>query len=178
MVEVRRLDANEARRHISGLAAVLADCVEGGASVSFMWPFGQAEAEEFYGKVAAGVEAGERILLAAFIGEKLVGTVQVLTAMPPNQPHRGEVSKLLVLRSARGQGVAQRLMEEAEKQALAAGKTLLVLDTASDSAERLYERLNWVRAGVIPKFALYPDGRFTDTTIFWKDLSSGSIEDK
>jgi GNAT superfamily N-acetyltransferase len=176
MVEVRRLNAAEACEFTSDLARVLVDCVEGGASVSFMLPFGQADGQVFFGKVAAGVEAGERILLAAFLEGKLVGTVQVLLAMPPNQPHRAEVSKLLVMRPARGQGVAQRLMEAAEREALAAGKTLLVLDTANDSAERLYERLNWIKAGVIPRFALYPDGRFTDTTIFWKNLSSGSIE--
>jgi GNAT superfamily N-acetyltransferase len=178
MVDIRRLNAAEAREFTGDLARVLVDCVNGGASVSFMLPFGLADGEAFYGKVAAGVEAGERILLAAFVEGKLVGTVQVLLVMPPNQPHRAEVSKLLVMRPARGRGVALRLMEAAEREALAAGKTLLVLDTASESAERLYERLNWVRVGIIPRFALLPDGRFTDTTIFWKNLSSGSIEGK
>ena len=141
-----------------------------------MPPFGQSEAEAFYSRVAVGVAAGERILLAAFIGGKLVGTVQILTAMPPNQPHRAEISKLLVLRSARGRGVARSLVEEAERQAVSAGKTLLVLDTATgDKAERLYESLDWVKAGVIPKFALFPDGTWTDTTIFWKSFDSARI---
>jgi GNAT superfamily N-acetyltransferase len=178
-VDVRRLDAGEARKFVSELARVLVDCVDGGASVSFMPPFGQAEAEEFFNKVAHGVEAGERILLAAFVEGRLVGTVQVLTALPPNQPHRAEIAKLLVHRSARGNGIARGLMEVAEQAAASAGKTLLVLDTATgDSAERLYERMNWVRAGVIPKFALYPDGRWTDTTIFWKKLSPDKLKDE
>ncbi|HEY3824750.1 MAG TPA: GNAT family N-acetyltransferase [Bryobacteraceae bacterium] len=173
MVEIRRLNPAEARRYVNELAQVLTDCVEGGASVSFMLPFSLADGEEFYRKVAAGVEAGERILLAAFAGDKLIGTVQVLITMPPNQPHRAEIAKLLVPRSARGRGVARSLMEEAERQAVSAGKSLLVLDTVTGgTAERLYERLNWVSAGVIPKYALFPDGTWTDTTIFWKNLDS------
>jgi ribosomal protein S18 acetylase RimI-like enzyme len=110
--------------------------------------------------------------LAAFDDLKLVGTVQILIAMPPNQPHRADISKLLVVRSARGQGVGSRLMEEAEKAGRLAGKTLLVLDTASgDHAEKLYIRLGWTRAGVIPNYAMYPDGTWCDTSIFWKRLS-------
>jgi len=172
-VEIRRLSGSEAYLFLSDLAAVLADCVEGGASVSFMPPFGQAEAEIFFRKVIQGVEAGERILLAAFVDGKLAGTVQVLTSMPPNQPHRGEIAKLLVLRSARGQGLAAALMRRAEECALEAGKTLLVLDTClGGAAERLYSRLGWVRAGVIPKYALVPDGSWCDTVIFWKALGT------
>jgi GNAT superfamily N-acetyltransferase len=170
MLDVRRLNAAESRQYVSELARVLVDCVEGGASVSFMMPFGQPDAEKFYLNVAAGVDAGERILLAVFLEGNLVGTVQILTAMPPNQSHRAEIAKLLVMRSARGRGIARLLMEEAERQAVSAGKTLLVLDTASDHAERLYEHLNWVKVGVIPKYALFPDGGWTDTTIFWKWL--------
>jgi GNAT superfamily N-acetyltransferase len=173
MARIRRLNAAEARQYVSELAGVLVDCIEGGASVSFMPPFGQSDAEAFYHNVAKGVETGDRILLAAFAEEALVGTVQIVTAMPPNQPHRAEIAKLLVLRSARGRGIARSLMEEVELQAAAAGKTLLVLDTVTGGdAERLYERLNWVKLGVIPKFALFPDGRWTDTTIFWKKLDS------
>jgi GNAT superfamily N-acetyltransferase len=170
-VEIRRLNGAEAWAFVGALAAVLVDCVEGGASVSFMPPFGQADGEAFFSKVASGVEAGERILLAAFDDGKLVGTVQIVTALPPNQPHRADVAKLLVSRAARGKGVAQRLMEAVDREALAAGKTLLVLDTVTGStAERLYERLGWVKVGVIPNYALFPDGRLTPTTIFWKEL--------
>ena len=112
---------------------------------------------------------GGRLLLAAFRGDDVVGTVQVVFAAPPNQPHRADIAKLLVHRDARRLGVAQRLMEHAEAEARAEGRTLLVLDTVTgDDAERLYERLGWTRVGVIPNYALYPDGRTCDTTVFWK----------
>ena len=171
MVEIRRLTATEGRQHLAALAEVLLDCVQGGASVSFMASLSKAEAESFFDKVVEGVQRGDRILLAAFIDSKLVGTVQILIAMPPNQPHRADVAKLLVLRSARGQGVGGRLMEHAQEASRLAGKTLLVLDTATgDHAERLYLRMGWTRAGVIPKYSLYPDGTWCDTAIFWKQL--------
>lgn len=115
MVEIRRLSASEAAAHLGGLAAVLVDCVKGGASVSFMPPFEQGDAEEFFRKVIRGVEAGERILLAAFVDSQLAGTVQVLMATPPNQPHRADIAKLLVLRPARGHGVGAALMRRAEE---------------------------------------------------------------
>jgi GNAT superfamily N-acetyltransferase len=119
--------------------------------------------------MAAEVGRVRRLLLAAFDGGRVVGTVQVILALPPNQPHRGEIAKLLVHRSARRRGVARLLMERAESEASAEGKTLLVLDTVTgDPAERLYERLGWTRVGVIPGYALYPDGRPCDTTVFWK----------
>ncbi len=170
-VIVRRLSAAEARQHVKDLARVLVDCVEGGASVSFMHPFTQEQGEAFYTKVAAGVEANERILLAAFHNEEIVGTVQIVTAQPPNQPHRGDVAKLLVKRAARGRGVARLLMEGVEREALCAGKMLLVLDTVTGGdAERLYERMQWTRVGTIPNYALFPDGRPAATTIFWKSL--------
>jgi GNAT superfamily N-acetyltransferase len=169
--EVRRLTADEARHFIPDLARVLVDCVEGGASVSFMLPFGQSDGEAFFSKVAASVAAQERLLLAAFLEGELAGTVQLVAATPPNQPHRADVAKLLVKRSARGRGIAQQLMEEVEREALAGGKTLLVLDTVTDGdAERLYTRMNWVKVGIIPDYALFPDGRLTATTVFWKSL--------
>ena len=121
--------------------------------------------------VAADVEAGRRLPLAAFADGTVVGTVQVVLALPPNQPHRGEIAKLLVHRSARRRGIAQLLMEQAEAEARAEGKTLLVLDTVTgDAAERLYARLGWTRVGVIPGYALYPDGGPCDTTVFWKAI--------
>ncbi len=171
MEEIRRLTAAEGGQYLSALAEVLVDCVEGGASVSFMTPFSQADAESFFEKVLAGVQQGDRILLAAFSDSKLVGTVQILLTTPPNQPHRADVAKLLVARSARGQGVGSRLIQHAEEASRTAGKTLLVLDTATgDPGERLYIRLGWTRVGIIPKYALYPDGSWCDTTIFWKWL--------
>lgn len=171
-IEIRQLSASDASAYLGDLAEVLVDCVEGGASVSFMPPFGKPDAEEFFRRVIRGVEAGERILLAAFVDSKLAGTVQVLTAMPPNQPHRAEIAKLLVLRFAQGRGVAAALMRQAEQCARGAGKTLLVLDTCEGgAAERLYLRLGWVKAGVIPKYALNPDGSWCDTIVFWKSLA-------
>jgi GNAT superfamily N-acetyltransferase len=170
-VAVRRLEGAELRAELDRLAAVLADCVEGGASVSFMAPFPQEEARAFFVDAAAEVDARRRVLLAAYAGGELVGTVQVILALPPNQPHRGEIAKLLVSRTARRRGVARLLMEHAEAEARAEGKTLLVLDTVTgDDAERLYDRLGWTRVGVIPDYALYPDGRPCATTVFFKAL--------
>jgi GNAT superfamily N-acetyltransferase len=161
----------EVRAQLDGLASVLVDCVEGGASVSYMAPFSHADARNAFEGWAADVEHGTRIVLAAFDDGDVVGTVQVNLAVPPNQPHRGEIAKLLVRRSARRRGIARRLMEGAEMAARSEGKTLLVLDTVTgDAAERLYERLGWTRVGVIPNYALYPDGRPCDTTVFWKSL--------
>jgi GNAT superfamily N-acetyltransferase len=105
---------------------------------------------------------------------EIVGTVQVVFAVPENQPHRGDVAKMLVRRSARRQGLGARLMGVAEEAALAAGRTVLVLDTVTGSdAERLYQRLGWTRVGVVPDYALWPDGRLCDTTFFYKRLGAG-----
>ncbi len=171
MIEIRRLTGAEALENLEGLAEVLADCVAGGASVSFMAPFSRGDATEFFLRLLPAIERGERILLAAFTDSKLVGTVQVILSTPPNQPHRADIAKMLVHRSARRRGIANRLMLAAEEQARAAGRTLLVLDTVTGGdAERLYGRLGWTRVGVIPNYALFPDGRFCDTTVFYKQL--------
>jgi GNAT superfamily N-acetyltransferase len=171
MLEIRRLSGAEARANASALGDVLLDCVQGGASVSFMDTMTKAEADAFFKGVAAGVEKGERILLAAFLDSRLVGTVQVVLSTPPNQPHRADVAKMLVHRSARRNGVGQRLIEEAEAASLATGKWLLVLDTVTgDTAERLYSRAGWTKSGIIPNYALYPDGRLCATTVFYKQL--------
>ena len=169
-VEIRGLEAAEVDEHLDGLAAVLHDCVEGGASVSYLAPFSPADARVAFAPLAADVREGRKLVFAAFADGGVVGTVQVILAAPPNQPHRGEIAKLLVKRSARGRGVARLLMERAESGALAAGKTLLVLDTAHAHAERLYTNLGWNRLGVIPGYALLPDGRPCDTVVFWKAL--------
>src|SRR5690242_4273469 len=131
MVEIRQLGADEAYGYIADLATVLLDCVEGGASVSFMAPLSRQQGEIFFENVVEDVRNGNRILLAAFTDNKLVGTVQIVTAMPPNQPHRADVAKLLVLRSARAQGVGSRLMNSVEIASRSAGKSLLVLDTVT-----------------------------------------------
>jgi GNAT superfamily N-acetyltransferase len=170
-VIVRRLAGAGLEAALDGLASVLADCVEGGASVGYMAPFSHDDARTAFAGFAAEVDAGRRLLLAAFADGEVVGTVQVILGVPPNQPHRGEIAKLLVRRSARGRGVARLLMEHAEVEARTEGKTLLNLDTVTgDPAERLYTRLGWRRVGVIPGYALYPDGRVCDTTIFYRTL--------
>ena len=169
--EIRRLSPVELREQLDALAAVLHDCVAGGASVSYMEPFSQEDARSAFEGFVAEAEQGRRLILAAFAEGRLVGTVQVILTLPPNQPHRGEIAKLLVHRSARGRGIARQLMDSAEAEARAEGKTLLVLDavTGGDAA-RLYDRLGWTTVGVIPNYALYPDGRPCDTTYFWKAL--------
>jgi GNAT superfamily N-acetyltransferase len=171
-VHVRRLGADEAAACVEALADVLIDCVEGGASVSFMLPLPREKAVAFWRGVAAGVARGERVLLVAEDGEgQLLGTVQLLMAMPDNQQHRGDIAKMLVHRKARRRGVAHRLMAAIEDEARKEGKTVLVLDTVTGSdAERLYERAGWQRVGVIPKYALMPAGGFCATTIFFKHL--------
>ncbi|RZJ59308.1 MAG: N-acetyltransferase, partial [Acidovorax sp.] len=143
---------------------------QGGASVSFMWPLRHDKALAFWCGVADGVARNERVLLVAEDAEGIiVGTVQLITAMPDNQPHRADVAKMLVHRRARRQGVAQRLMAAVDDAASDAGKTLLVLDTVTGGdAERLYERAGWQRVGVVPDYALMPDGAFCGTTFFCK----------
>lgn len=159
------------RAAVGDLAGVLVDCVEGGASVSFMAGFSQSDAEGFFLGVADEIAEGKTILLAARNDGRIVGTVQLGLATPPNQPHRGDVKKLLVHRDARRSGAGALLMTELERMARANGRTLLVLDTVKgDSGERLYTRLGWQRTGVIPDYALYPDGRLCDTVVFWKKV--------
>ena len=158
-------------REIQDLGDVLIDCVEGGASVSFMLPITRRTAMSFWQNVAACVARGERILLVAEdAAGRIVGTVQLIVAQAENQPHRADVAKMLVHRRARRHGVGAALLAAAESAALNAGKTLLVLDTASGDAERLYAKLGWQRCGVIPDYALLPGGGFCDTTFFYRAL--------
>jgi GNAT superfamily N-acetyltransferase len=163
------LDALEDAQ-IEQLAEVLIDCVQGGASVSFMDPLPRDRAVAFWRRVAEGVAAGERALLVAEDSWGLCGTVQLVLGQPENQPHRADLSKMLVHRRARRQGLGAALMNAAEDTARACGKTLLVLDTASGEAERLYERSGWTRVGVIPGYALWPKGGLCDTTVFYRNL--------
>ena len=155
---------------IEALAAVLADCVEGGASVGFMQPYSLDRAAAWWRGLAADVAAGRRALLVAEDEQGIVGTVHVVLAQPDNQPHRADLCKMLVMRRARKQGVGAALMDAAERAARDAGKTLLVLDTASAEAERLYARMGWTRLGVIPGYALLPEGGLCDTTYFYREL--------
>lgn len=160
---------------IQGLAEVLVDCVQGGASVSFMQPLTRERATAFWRSVVEGVAAGERALLVAEDEQGVCGTVQLVLDQPENQPHRADVSKMLVHRRARRQGLGAALMRAAEALAIESGKTLLVLDTASAEARRLYERMGWVRVGVIPDFALLPQGGLCATTVYYRDLSGVNV---
>jgi GNAT superfamily N-acetyltransferase len=159
-------------REVRGLSDVLIDCVEGGASVSFMLPMHREKAETFWRAAGASVARGERIVLVAEDSRgDIVGTVQVILNLPENQPHRGDVAKMLVHRKARKLGVGAALLSAAEQSAAAAGRSLLVLDTVTGGdAERLYARHGWQRCGEIPKYALWPDGRYCSTTVFFKFL--------
>ncbi len=157
---------------IAGLVDVLIDCVEGGASVSFMHPLSRERATAFWRRVAQGVAAGERALLVAEDAQGLCGVVQLAFDLPENQPHRADLSKLLVHRRARRTGLGKTLMRAAESTARECGKTLLVLDavTGGDAA-RLYERLGWVRVGDIPGYALMPRGGLCSTTVYYRNLA-------
>ncbi|AIO68161.1 GNAT family N-acetyltransferase [Burkholderia oklahomensis] len=171
-IDVRRVGPNEAIACVDALSDVLIDCVEGGASVSFMAPLARDKARAFWRDVADGVACGDRTLLVAEdAGGRIVGTVQMITRLPENQPHRADVAKMLVRRDAWRRGVAQRLLAVLDSVARAAGKTVLVLDTVTGSdAERLYQRAGWQRVGVVPQYALMPDGTPCATTFFYKQV--------
>ena len=170
--QIRRLRAVDAQQ-IEQLADVLTDCVEGGASVSFMLPFPRATAIAFWQQVAADVDRRARALLVAEDADGIVGTVQLVLEQPENQPHRADLAKMLVHRRARGQGLGEALLQAADAMAIDCGKTLLVLDTVTGgTAERLYTRLGWERVGVIPDYALMPEGGLVPTTVFYRKLDA------
>lgn len=153
------------------LGEILSACVEGGASVSFLKPFPPAAGQSYYEKLLPDFQSGRRLLLGAFLDGQLVGSVQLVLDLPPNQPHRAEVAKLLVAPAARGQGIAEQLMRALESVAQQNHKTLLVLDTVPGlPADRLYRRLGYTALGEIPNFALFPDGSPCSTVIFYKQL--------
>jgi GNAT superfamily N-acetyltransferase len=165
---VRITELADISAHVAALTDLLADAVASGASVSFM---STTTREQFAAFWQAMADEGSNRILGAFEGERLIGAVMLKLGMPPNQPHRADVAKLLVHRSARRQGVARALMTTLEELAREARRTLLVLDTVTGgAAERLYAALGWTRVGVIPDFALFPDGRMCDTTVFFKRL--------
>lgn len=170
---IERLKGRAAEAALPALAEVLADCVAGGAGVSFMQPFDAAAALAWWQSLLPGIAAREVVLLAGYDqAGRLAGTVQLRPAPQPNQAHRADIAKLLVHRRARGQGLAERLMRRAEQEALALGRSLLTLDTVPGTpAERLYRRLGWQAVGVIPGYARLPDGPLADTLLFYKWLA-------
>lgn len=159
---------------IDQLAALLIDCVEGGASVSFLHPLTAERARAFWRRVAEGVRGGDRALLVAEDDQgAIVGTVQLVFDLPENQPHRADLAKMLVHRRARRQGLGEALMRAAEATARDCGKTLLVLDTVSGSdGDRLYSRMGWTRVGSIPDYALLPQGGLCATTYFYRRIEA------
>lgn len=175
-ITIRRISAGEALERAETLAEalsdVLIDCVEGGASVSFMLPLPRAKALAFWCGVLEGAARNERVLLVAQTAEeRIIGTVQLITSLPDNQPHRADIAKMLVHRDARRQGVAAQLMAAVDQAARAQGKTVLVLDTVTGGdAERLYQRAGWQTAGSVPNYALMPDGAYCGTTFMHKQL--------
>jgi GNAT superfamily N-acetyltransferase len=168
---IRQLrDASELQ--LEQLAAVLIDCVNAGASVSFMHPLSLDKAVAFWRGVAADAQAGNRILIVAEDDSGIIGTVQLIFPEAENQPHRADVAKMLVHRRGRRRGIGAALMRAAEEAALAAGKTVLVLDTAGDDAERLYVRCGWTLVGTVPDYALLPHGGFCATRFYYRRLTA------
>ena len=169
MTTVRRI-TSLTDSQIHELALVLIDCVEGGASVSFMHPLSLDRATSFWRGVAVNVAREACALIVAEDATGIVGTVQIILEQPENQPHRADIAKLLVHRRARRLGIGEAMMREAERVARDCGKSLLVLDTASGDAERLYVRMGWQLVGVIPDYALWPHGGFCSTTFYYRML--------
>jgi len=156
---------------LASLADVLIDCVEGGASVSFMLPLTRERALGFWRRVADDVAAGRRALLVAEDARGVCGTVQLILDLSENQPHRADLAKMLVSRRMRRRGLGAALLNGAERMARECGRTLLVLDAVTDGdAARMYARHGWVRVGDVPKFALYPDGGYCSTTYYYRNL--------
>ena len=159
----------------SALAELLVETVANGGSVSFMHPLPPADAEAFWKDSLASAARSERIVLGAFDGDALIGTVTLLLSLPPNQPHRAEIAKMMTRVSHRNRGTATALMHTAEQLAIARGRTLLVLDTAVDEgASGLYEKLGFQLTGIIPDYALKPHGGLTGTMIYWKRLGAAA----
>jgi ribosomal protein S18 acetylase RimI-like enzyme len=173
MLKISPLDASP--QICAMLSEILIEVVANGGSVSFMHPLDVDTAEAFWGDALASAARGERIVLGAWTGEVLAGTVTLLLNCPPNQPHRAEIAKLMTGLSHRGRGVAAALMREAENLAARQGRTLLVLDTAAeDGASGFYDKLGFTLAGTVPDYALKPHGGLTATMIYWKRIGEKS----
>jgi ribosomal protein S18 acetylase RimI-like enzyme len=171
MPDINIAPLNSSAQIRAALSEILVEAVASGGSVSFMHPLPQKTADTFWQGSLAAADCGERIILGAFDGEHLIGTVTLLLDLPPNQPHRAEIAKMMTRVSHRGRGIAKALMHNAERMAVERGRTLLVLDTAvEDGASGLYERMGFQLSGVIPDYALKPRGGLTGTMIYWKRI--------
>ena len=172
-VTIRTLTSPDTTAALPALADILCDCVEGGASVGFMSPYTPQDAMPYWQGVAQAVAEGSTVLIVAEKEDEILATVQLGIGMMPNQPHRADLKKLLVHRKARGLGLSRLLMEAAEDEAGKHGRHVLVLDTATGSpAETIYEKFGWQRVGVIPQYALMPDGSYCGSTFFYKSLAA------
>ncbi len=168
-MEVVRLSSSQ--QTVAALTDLLTEVVAAGGSVGFMHPVPPDLASAFWTQSLAAADAGQRVVLGAMEDGRLVGTVTLLLDLPPNQPHRGEIAKMMTSVSRRGSGIARALALEAERIARERGRTLLTLDTAEDEgASGFYEKLGYSRAGVIPDYALKPHGGLTGTIFYWKRL--------
>ena len=174
-MHIRSIDAGEAESRIDDLVAVIRDSVEHGASVNFLLPVDEGRMRSFWGKAIADVAADAAVLLVADTGERIVATAMLVPAPQQNQPHRADVAKMLVHSDHRRQGIAAALLSALEAEAVARGRTLLLLDTETDSAgERLYESAGWVRFGIVPGHAMRPDATLAPTSFFYKELTAGA----
>lgn len=174
MTTIRIVDAEAAEHALDDLCEVLSDCINGGASLGFMLPFQPQDGRDYWRGVVDAVRLGQTILAVGEVEGRVVATVQVGLASKPNQPHRGDLMKLLVHRDARGLGLSRKLMDLVEQEAARRGRSLLVLDTATGSdAEAIYPRFGWQRVGVIPDYALWPQGGYCGTTLFYKRIGLG-----
>ncbi|TPK95356.1 GNAT family N-acetyltransferase [Mesorhizobium sp. B2-4-12] len=172
-IEIGTLSANA--ETLAMLTDLLVETVAAGGSVSFMHPLAPEAANAFWERSLAAAARGERVVLGAWDGRALVGTVTLLLDCPPNQPHRAEIAKLMTSAEHRGRGIGTRLMKAAERLAAERGRTLLVLDTATEEgASGLYEKLGFTLTGEIPDYALKPHGGLTGTLIYWKRIASSS----
>ena len=172
-IEIRPLASSPTT--IASLSEILVETVANGGSVSFMHPLPRETAAEFWLNSLASAARDERIVLGALDGETLVGTVTLLLDLPPNQPHRAEIAKMMTRLSHRRRGIGSALLRAAEQIAIERRRTLLVLDTAEeDGASWLYARAGYTLAGIIPDYALKPHGGLTGTLVYWKRLAAAS----
>jgi ribosomal protein S18 acetylase RimI-like enzyme len=175
MTGIRIAPLTSSPETIAALSALLIETVANGGSVSFMHPLSQDMADAFWRDSLASADRGERIVLGAFDHENPVATVTLLLNLPPNQPHRAEIAKMMTRVAYRGRGIARALLREAEAMAIARGRTLLVLDTATEEgASWLYERAGFTLSGVIPDYALKPHGGLVGTMIYWKRIGAAA----
>jgi ribosomal protein S18 acetylase RimI-like enzyme len=171
-IVIRPLDASPAT--VAALADILIETVAAGGSVTFLHPLARDDAEAFWREALESAAQGERVVLGAFDGEALVGTVTLLLDTPVNQRHRAEIAKMMTRRDLRGRGVGTMLLREAERVAVAKRRTLLTLDTAADEgASGFYEKLGYTFAGAIPDYAYRPHGALTATRLYWKRIGGG-----